>query len=46
MLLAYNILASGHEEFLENYLAFIRPLLELEQCVPGSFYVNMLATYP
>lgn len=46
MLLAYNIPASGHEESLENHPAFICPLLELEQCVPGSFYVNMLATYP
>jgi ribosomal protein S18 acetylase RimI-like enzyme len=46
MLLAYKLPESDNPESLEDYPAFIRPSIELEQCVPGSFYVNMLATYP
>lgn len=46
MLLAYKLPQSDSSENLEDYPEFIRPLIELEQCVPGSFYINMLATYP
>jgi ribosomal protein S18 acetylase RimI-like enzyme len=46
MLLAYKLPDSDTEENLEDYPEFIRPLIELEQCVPNSFYINMIATYP
>jgi len=46
MLLAYRLPAADPAEDLEEYPAFIRPLIELEWCVPGSFYINMLATFP
>ena len=46
MLLAYRLPDAEHAEDLEAFPAFIRPLIELEHCVPGSFYINMLATYP
>jgi len=46
MLLAYRLPDAENAEDLEAFPAFIRPLIELEQCVPGSFYINMLATYP
>jgi ribosomal protein S18 acetylase RimI-like enzyme len=45
MLLAYRLPAAQDDDLAE-YPEFIRPLIELEHCVPGSFYVNMLATYP
>jgi len=46
MLLAYRLPDAENAEDLAALPAFIRPLIELEQCVPGSFYINMLATYP
>lgn len=46
MLLAYRLPDAGIADSLEDLPEFIRPLIELEQCVPGSFYINMLATYP
>lgn len=46
MLLAYRLADAEHADDLEDFPVFIRPLIELEQCVPGSFYINMLATYP
>jgi ribosomal protein S18 acetylase RimI-like enzyme len=46
MLLAYRLTDAEHADDLEDFPAFIRPLIELEQCVPGRFYINMLATYP
>jgi ribosomal protein S18 acetylase RimI-like enzyme len=46
MLLAYRLPDAEQADELEDYPVFIRPLIELEQCVPGSFYINMLATYP
>ena len=46
MLLAYRLPDAEHAENLEGFPEFIRPFVELEQCVPGSFYINMLATYP
>jgi ribosomal protein S18 acetylase RimI-like enzyme len=46
MLLAYRLPEAQDAEDLEALPAFIRPLVELEQCVPGSFYINMLATFP
>jgi ribosomal protein S18 acetylase RimI-like enzyme len=46
MLLSYRLSASESPDNLADYPEFIRPLIELERCVPGSYYVNMLATYP
>lgn len=46
MLLAYRLPDSEDNENLEDFPEFIRPLIELEQCVPSSFYINMLAAYP
>jgi len=46
MLLAYRLPAGEQADNLDDYPQFIRPLIELEQCVPNSFYVNMLACYP
>jgi ribosomal protein S18 acetylase RimI-like enzyme len=44
MMLAYRL--KDEAEDLDELPDFIRPLIELEQCVPGTFYINMLATYP
>ncbi|MCL7743523.1 GNAT family N-acetyltransferase [Guyparkeria hydrothermalis] len=46
MILAYRLPDAEHAESLDDMPEFIRPLIELEQCVPSSFYINMLATYP
>jgi ribosomal protein S18 acetylase RimI-like enzyme len=46
MLLAYRLPEPGNAEELTGFPEFIWPLIELERCVPGSFYLNMLATYP
>jgi len=46
MLLAYQLPTAENAEDLTKFPKFIHPLIELEQCVPGSFYINMLATYP
>lgn len=46
MLLGYRLPEPSGQDSLDGLPAFIRPLVELEQCVPGSYYINMLATYP
>jgi len=46
MILAYRLPDATHAESLEVFPRFIQPLIELEQSVPGSFYINMLAAYP
>ena len=46
MLLAYRLPDAEDAEDLDDFPEFIRPLIALEQCVPGSFYINMLAAYP
>ena len=46
MLLAYRLPDQEDAEPLDDLPGFLRPFIELEQCVPGSFYINMLATYP
>ena len=47
MLLAYRLPASeDNDENPDDFPEFVRPLIELEQCVPESFYINMLAAYP
>ncbi|MCP4766648.1 MAG: GNAT family N-acetyltransferase [Gammaproteobacteria bacterium] len=47
MLIAYRLPeVEDNDEDLLNFPEFVRPLIELEQCVAGSFYINMLATYP
>lgn len=46
MLLAYRLPEEKNAENLETLPELVRPLVELEQCVPGSFYINMIATLP
>lgn len=47
MLLAYRLPASDqNDEDPNDFPEFVRPLVELEQCVPESFYINMLAAFP
>jgi len=46
MILAYRLPDADNAEDLDELPEFIRPLVELEQCVPSSFYINMIATYP
>lgn len=46
MILAYRLPDAEHTDNIEDFPEFIRPLIELEQRVPSSFYINMLATYP
>jgi len=46
MILAYRLPEADNAEDLNELPQFIRPLVELEQCVPASFYINMIATYP
>ncbi len=46
MLLSYRLPSADEAEDLNQFPAFIQPLIELEQCVPDSYYINMLATYP
>jgi len=45
MMLAYRLPDVDDAEDLDQFPAFIRPMVELEQCVPSSFYINMLATF-
>ncbi len=46
MLLAYRLPDADAAEDLASLPEFIRPLIELEQQAPGSYYINMLATFP
>ena len=47
MLLAYRLPSrEQNDENPNDFPEFVRPLVELEQCVPESFYINMLAAYP
>ncbi|MCP4334611.1 MAG: GNAT family N-acetyltransferase [Gammaproteobacteria bacterium] len=47
MLLAYRLPAADDtDEDMLDFPEFVRPLIELEQCVAESFFINMLATYP
>jgi len=47
MLLAYRLpAAADNDEDPADFPEFVRPLIELEQRVPESFYINMIATYP
>lgn len=46
MLLAYRLPEPGPAEDLSGLPDFIRPLIELEAQVPGSYYINMLACFP
>jgi len=46
MILAYRLPDRENADNPEDYPEFLRPMIELENCVPGSFYINMLATYP
>lgn len=46
MMLAYRLPSANEAEDINEYPEFIRPLIELEQCVPDSYYINMLASYP
>lgn len=46
MMLAYRLPCFEEAEDIKQYPEFIRPLIELEHCVPDSYYINMLAAYP
>ena len=47
MILAYRLpAAADNDEDPRAFPLFAQPLVELEQCVPESFYINMLAAYP
>jgi len=46
MILAYRLPDEDNAEDPEELPGFIRPMVELEQCVPSSFYINMIATFP
>lgn len=47
MLLGYRLpAAADNDENPADFPEFVRPIIELEQCVPESFYINMLAAYP
>ena len=47
MLLAYRLpAAEDYDDDPLEFPEFVRPLILLEQLVAGSFYINMLATYP
>lgn len=45
MVLGYVLPEPDPDEDLQNVPDFIRPLIELEHLVTGSFYINMLATF-
>jgi hypothetical protein len=44
MMLAYRLPSGKDADDLDELPEFIRPLVELEQCVPESYYINMVAT--
>ena len=46
MMLAYRLPDATDAEDLDELPELIRPLVELEQCVPGTYYINMIATFP
>lgn len=46
MMLAYRLPSAEAAQDLKQFPEFIRPLIALEQCVPESYYINMIATYP
>lgn len=46
MLLAYRLTEEVLDEDLDALPPYVRPMVELEQRAVGSFYLNMLATYP
>ena len=46
MLLGYRLAATAdNDEDPLDFPEFVRPMVELEQRVPESFYINMLACY-
>lgn len=46
MALAYPLPTDPPVTPLEDYPPVVRPMVQLEQAVPGSYYINMLATLP
>jgi len=46
MLVAYPLNDIVDDTTQAEYPAFLRPLLQLEALVPGSWYVNAVATFP
>ena len=47
MLLGYPLpSAEDNDEDPLEFEEFVQPMVELEQLVPESFYINMIATYP
>lgn len=45
LLIAYRLPESDAID-PNDFAPLLRPLIELEQCVPGSYYINILATDP
>ncbi|WFM71863.1 GNAT family N-acetyltransferase [Halomonas sp. CKK8] len=46
MILAYRLSDAGDPEELDDCPAVVEPLLRLEARVPGSWYINAIATLP
>ena len=46
LLLGYKTISVPSDAEIGNAPDFIRPLLLMDRKVPGTFYINMLATYP
>ncbi|MEM7561912.1 MAG: GNAT family N-acetyltransferase [Pseudomonadota bacterium] len=47
MMLSYRLpAAEDNDENPDDFPEFVRPMVILEQCVPESFYINMLAAFP
>ncbi len=47
MLLGYRLpAAADNDEDPADFPEFVSPIIELEQCAPESYYINMLAAYP
>ena len=46
MILAYRLPDKENADKPDDYPEFLQPMIELENCVSGTFYINMIATYP
>lgn len=46
LLLGYRLPDQPESIDPADFPDLLRPLIELEQCVPGSYYINILACYP
>lgn len=46
LLIGYRLSDTPEAIDPNDFPDLLRPLIELEQCVPGSYYINILASYP